>query len=62
MFDIRDFINAVENGHSAYDTIAHHYWEMTKEDLERICLEFIYELEDERVENVIDELKDFIEE
>lgn len=60
MFDIQDFINAVKAGESAYDVIARHYWEMSKDDLKRICLEFIFELEDDRVDNVLDELKDFV--
>ena len=60
MFDIQDFINTVKAGGSAYDAIAQHYWEMSRDDLKRICLEFIYELEDERVDNVIDELEDFV--
>ncbi len=58
MFDIQDFINEVRTGSSAYDTIARHYWEMSKDDLKRICMEFIYELEDERVDNVLEELED----
>lgn len=62
MFDIQNFINEVRAGKSAYDTIAQHYWEMSKDDLKRICMEFIYELEDERVDNVLEELEDFVEE
>lgn len=64
MFDIQNFIDEVKCGRSPYDVIAQHYWEMSRDDLGIICKEFIFEFdedkESERINNVLENLEDFI--
>lgn len=59
-----EFITALEEG-KAYDFIANNYWQMSREELKDILLEFIYEADESNImdrefdtDNVISELED----
>lgn len=61
---MNDFIEALNEGR-AYDYIAQNYWQMSKEDLKDILLEFIYEADESTImdrefdtDNVISEIED----
>lgn len=59
-----EFITALEEG-KAYDFIANNYWQMNKENLKDILLEFIYEADESVLmdrafdtDNIVAELED----
>jgi 20S proteasome alpha/beta subunit len=62
MNTIKGFIEALKKD-KGYDYLANNYQNMSKDELERIALEFLYELTSETheadINNAIEELEDF---
>lgn len=60
------FVEALKNG-TGYDYLANHYTSLSKEELKRIAMELLFELTRDcglldmpNIDNVIDELKEYI--
>ena len=63
---MQEFLNALKNG-KGYDYLANNAHNMRKEDLKRIAMELLFELTRDygfldcpTIDNVIDELQDYV--
>lgn len=56
--DENKIIEVLRTKGSIYDLVANHYWEMSKEELKDLLLEFIYVTDESNYDDVADELVD----